>query len=156
MSQMQRSFFGVVLIFFCFRLGDKGCEKTLNFDAEGPKVRRERVFEMGSCFGGPGADALAINVGEGGRSFVDTTGVVGALDKGDGDERKIELSISSRLRGEKDALRLRDVVATAGTLALATCDDGVVTLLSFDLSGFLSGDEVLPLSGEERCFPVAL
>lgn len=87
-------------------------------------------------------------------------GVVGALDKGDGDDMKIELSTSSLRRGKADALRLREVVATAGALALAACDDGagvnVAGLACLDLACFLSGDEELPLSGEERCFPVAL
>lgn len=122
----------------------------------GPKERRERVFEAESRFEESGIDSFAGSVEEGGRSFVDITGVVGALDKGDGDERKLAFSISSLRRDEGDALRLRDVVATVGALGLVTCDDGVATLLSLDLSGFLSGDEELPLSGEERCFPVAL
>lgn len=122
-------------------------------------MRKEKVFEMESRFGGSRIDSLAVSVGvaESGRSFVDTVGLVGALDKGDGDDMKI----SSSLRKDRaDALRLREVVATAGTLALAACDGGagvnVAGLACLDLAGFLSGDEELPLSGEERCFPVAL
>ena len=141
-------------------MGDRGCENTLNLDAVGPKARRERVFETGSRFGGSGIGSLAVSVGDGGRSFVGTVGVVGALDKGDGDDMNMELRMSSLRRGTADALRLREVVATARALPLAACDEGAgVKAASFDLiglSGFLSGDEELPLSGEERCFPVAV
>ena len=84
-------------------------------------------------------------------------GELGVLDKGDGDDMNIALRMSS-LR--TDTLRLRGVVATAGALPLCACDGGVgvkVTGLGFfGLPGFLSGDEELPLSGEERCFPVAV
>lgn len=89
-----------------------------------------------------------------------TLGVVGALDNGDGEDMNIDFSTSSLRRDGGDALRLREVVATARTLAVAACDEGVVVniadLACLVLSGFLSGDEELPLSGEERCFPVAL
>lgn len=84
---------------------------------------------------------------------MDTTGEVGSLDKGDGEAMNIEFSRSCLRRGKGDALRLRDVVATEGSLAVATYEDGVAVDLSL---GFLSGDEELPLNGEERCFPVAL
>ena len=153
-------FCAFVLTFFCFRLGDRGCENTLSFDAVGPKARRERVLETESRFGGSGMGLFAAKVGEGERAFVDTVGEVGALDKGDGDDMKMELRMSSLRRGTAEALRLREVVATAGTLPLAACDGGAgVRVASFDffgLSGILSGDEELPLSGEERCFPVAV
>lgn len=125
-----------------------------------PKERIERVFETEGRFGGSWIDSLAVGVGESRMSFGDETGVVGALDKGDGDEMNIELSTSSLRRDKADALRLREVVATAGRLALAACDDGAgvngAGLACLGLGGFLSGDEELPLSGEERCFPVAL
>jgi hypothetical protein len=146
-----------VLFFFCFRLGDRGCENTLNFDAVGPKARRERVLETESRFGGSGIGSFAVRVGEDGRAFVERVGEVGALDKGDGEDMKMELRMSSLRSGTADALRLREVVATAGSLPLAACDGGAgVRVDFFGLSGFLSGDEELPLSGEERCFPVAV
>lgn len=137
---------GFVLFFFFFRLGDRGCESTLTFDGEGPKERRERVFETESRLGG-------CAVGEGGRSFVGTMGLLGVLDKGEGDDMNIALRMSS-LRA--DTLRLREVVATAGALPLCACDEGMGVKDLPGLADFLSGDEALPLSGEERCFPVAV
>ena len=115
-------------------------------------------METESRFGGSGAESFVVRVGEGGRSLVGGRGEVGALDKGDGDDKNMEFSKSSLRRG---ALRLREVVATAVTLPLAACDEGAgVRVAKFDffgLSSFLSGDEeLLPLSGEERCLPVAV
>lgn len=125
-----------------------------------PKKCRDNVFETESRFGGSGSESLAVSVGEDGRSLVDAIGEFGTLDKGDGDEMKMELSRSSLRKDVAETLRLRGVVATAGALPLAACDGGAgVSVVSIDflsLSSFPSGDEELPLSGEERCFPVAV
>lgn len=149
----------LILAFFCFRLGDRGCDKRLNFDAVVPREWRERVFGTDGRLGRPGSESFAVRVGEEGRSFVEVMGLVGGLDKGDGDEMN-EFKRSSLRRDVAEALRLREVVATAGSLPLDGCDAGagvsVASLDFFGLSGFLSGDEELPLRGEERCFPVAV
>jgi hypothetical protein len=165
---------GPVLLFamfaFFFRGVDRGCESTLTFETVGPRERKDAAFVRGRRLGGSGVVSLVIGVDDGGRSFVSTMGVVGTLDKGDGDSAESELSVSSLRRDDTEALRLREEAATAGALALPFADadsDGVDAgkglglglgfALDFGLSmGFRSGEVEVPLRGDERCFPVAL